>query len=223
MKDYYNQRAPEYDEWFYRKGKYDRGRDPNAQWFSEVQTVFDALDSFEFKGDILEIASGTGIWTERLVKNASMVTCLDSSEEMILRSKTRIKNSKVKYVIVDFYHWIPGKVYDGVAFSFWMSHVPSSKLDEFASRVSSCLKPKGKMFLVDQQRGSMSTTDDPTLSPTRAEIVTRELNDGREFKIIKHYYSPSEIEACFMKKGIVLKVSLTPSHFYYGLGEKRTM
>lgn len=144
------------------------------------------------------------------MKNASMVTCLDSSEEMILRSKTRIKNSGVKYITADFYHWIPGKVYDGVAFSFWISHVPSSKLDEFASKVSRCLKPKGKVFLVDQQRGSMSTEDDPTLSPTRAEVATRELNDGREFKIIKHYYSPSEIEACFMKNGIVLKVPSRP-------------
>lgn len=220
MKDYYRQRAPEYDEWFYRKGRYDRGREANQTWFSELKTVFEALDSINLNGDILEIASGTGIWTERLVKNARSVTSLDSSKEMILMSKARVASDLVKYVVADFYEWTPEKSYNAVAFSFFISHVPSSKLDAFASKVSLCLKPDGTVFFVDQQRESMSTAVDHTLNSPGVEIANRKLNDGREFKIIKHFYSPEEIEQSFAKNGIRVKVYLTPAHFYYGIGKK---
>ncbi len=220
MKEYYRQRAPEYDEWFYRKGRYDRGREADQTWFTEVQMVFQALDSMNLKGDILEVASGTGIWTERLVKNATSVTSLDSSEEMIEKNKARVNSDLVKYVVADFYEWTPDRTYDAVAFSFWISHVPSSKLDEFASKVSLCLKPDGRVFFVDQQRESMSTAVDHTLNPRGVEVAERKLNDGREFKIIKHFYSPVEIEECFKKNGIRVEVFLTPTHFYYGIGEK---
>ena len=33
---YYRARAPEYDEWFMRTGRYDRGPEHSAEWFSEV-------------------------------------------------------------------------------------------------------------------------------------------------------------------------------------------
>ena len=34
--DYYRARASEYDEWFYRIGRYDRGSEINQRWFNEV-------------------------------------------------------------------------------------------------------------------------------------------------------------------------------------------
>ena len=33
---YYQARASEYDEWFLRQGRYDRGSAQNAPWFTEV-------------------------------------------------------------------------------------------------------------------------------------------------------------------------------------------
>lgn len=41
--DYYRARASEYDEWFYRIGRYDRGREINQRWFNEVAVVKSAL------------------------------------------------------------------------------------------------------------------------------------------------------------------------------------
>ena len=42
---YYRARAGEYDEWFYRVGRYDWGAERNGQWFAEVETVYKALRS----------------------------------------------------------------------------------------------------------------------------------------------------------------------------------
>ena len=34
---YYRARAPEYDEWFLRKGRYDVGADDNQRWHAETK------------------------------------------------------------------------------------------------------------------------------------------------------------------------------------------
>jgi len=217
-KEYYRQRASQYFDWAHRTGEYEGGSEPDASWFADAQTVIDALDSSRLVGDVLEIASGTGILTEELVKNAASVTALDSSQEMIERSMSRLKgNPKVRYVLADFYDWTPDMAYDAVAFSFWISHVPSSRLDEFVSKVSRCLKLGGRVFFVDQQRVAMSYE---ILDRPGGEIATRTLNDSREFKVFKHFYSPDEIKECFLRKGIKTRVSNTPTHFYYVNGEK---
>ena len=76
---YYRDRAPEYDEWFLRKGRYDRGEAHAKQWFSEVAEVQNGLASFLPQGKVLELASGTGWWTEQLVKFADRITAVDTS------------------------------------------------------------------------------------------------------------------------------------------------
>ena len=44
--DYYRARAGEYDEWWFRTGRYDRGPEFNARWRAEVATVEAALDTW---------------------------------------------------------------------------------------------------------------------------------------------------------------------------------
>ena len=43
---YYRARAGEYDEWWFRTGRYDRGAEFNAAWFADVAEVERALDAF---------------------------------------------------------------------------------------------------------------------------------------------------------------------------------
>src|SRR4029079_15409653 len=83
MADYYRARAAEYDEWFYRQGRYDRGQESNERWHREAAEVFAAFDELHVTGDVLELAPGTGIWTERIVQTARAVTAIDASEEMV--------------------------------------------------------------------------------------------------------------------------------------------
>jgi ubiquinone/menaquinone biosynthesis C-methylase UbiE len=75
---YYRARASEYDEWFLRTGRYDRGEEQNSRWFAEVAEVAAALDAFRPAGRVLELAAGTGLWTERLARYADHITALDA-------------------------------------------------------------------------------------------------------------------------------------------------
>ena len=71
---YYQARATEYDEWFMRQGRYDHGPEQNQQWFEEIQSLVEALDMFLPGGRILELACGTGWWTEQLAQYADTMT-----------------------------------------------------------------------------------------------------------------------------------------------------
>jgi len=217
-KEYYRQRASQYSDWSRRTGKHEGGSEPDESFFGEAKMLLDALDSEKLTGDVLEIASGTGIWTEALTRHATSITALDSSQEMIDRCKTRLKgNPKVQYVHADFYAWTPDRHYDAVTFSFWISHVPSWKLDEFTAKISHCLRRRGRVFFVDQQRSAMKYE---VMDQPGGEIASRTLEDGKTFNVVKHFYVPEEITRSLRKNGIETRVSNTPNHFYYARGEK---
>ena len=170
-KEYYRQRASQYSDWAHRTGQFEEVVEPEASWFDEAMILIEALASSGLSGYVLEIASGTGIWTEEMVRNAASVTALDSSPEMHERSRSRLKgNPKVRYVVADIYDWVPDMSYDAVTFSFWLSHVPGSKLEDFVSNVSRCLKLGGRVFFADQRREALIHE---VMDPPGGEIARR--------------------------------------------------
>src|SRR4029453_6237104 len=80
---YYRARAGEYDDWFLRRDRYDRGPELNRLWFDEVEQVRQALHAFKPAGDVLELASGTGLWTEQLLRYGEVgaITAVDAAAE----------------------------------------------------------------------------------------------------------------------------------------------
>jgi ubiquinone/menaquinone biosynthesis C-methylase UbiE len=215
-KEYYRQRAAQFADW--NRGKYDGGADPDSTYFEETKILLDALQAENLRGMVLEIASGTGIWTELLAQTAESVTALDSSPEMLERCRSRLgENPRVRYVVADFYDWVPDREYDAVSFSFWISHVPASKLDQFVSKLSDCLKPGGKVFFVDQQTREVMHED---LVRSGGEVAWRTLDNGKRFKVVKHFYTPEEIRESFLAHRIRTKITCTPAHFFYVQGEK---
>src|SRR3954469_20073525 len=139
QKDYYSARAGEYDEWFQREGRYDRGPEHRARWFAEVDEVRAALERFRPAGRVLELACGTGWWTEQLVRFADSVTAVDASDEVLGLNRLRVGDAKVRRERADIFAWRPDAAYDVVFFSFWLSHVPPERFDGFWARVREAL------------------------------------------------------------------------------------
>ena len=126
---YYRARAGEYDEWFLRQGRYDRGAEANAAWFDEVGALVRALDDFRPCGRVLELAAGTGLWTQRLAVYAETLTAVDASSEVLALNRARVGDRRaVSYVVADLFDWRPAGRYDTIFFSFWLSHVPPERL-----------------------------------------------------------------------------------------------
>ena len=165
--DYYRARAPEYDEWFLRRGRYDRGEAPNREWFEEVGKVREALDRFAPRGEVLELACGTGLWTERLASRSDRLVALDASPEMIALNRTRLGAAEnVEYVQADLFTWRPDRRFDVVFFAFWLSHVPDERFEAFWSLLSDALAPDGRVFFVDS--GAPSGSSGSERSPSSA-------------------------------------------------------
>lgn len=106
--EYYRARAPEYDRWFFREGRYDRGEEATALWFSELEEVRAALARLPLDGaDVLELAPGTGVWTELLVDRARQVTAVDISSEMVEENRRRLADNaqSLSFVLADLFEW----------------------------------------------------------------------------------------------------------------------
>jgi 2-polyprenyl-3-methyl-5-hydroxy-6-metoxy-1,4-benzoquinol methylase len=216
---YYQARASEYDEWFLRQGRYDRGPELNQAWFREVEQVRSALCRFRPSGEVLEFACGTGLWTQHLLGFARRITAVDAAPEVLKLNRERLASSKVRYVQADIFGWQPKALFDVVFFSFWLSHVPARRFEPFWGTVARSLKPGGRVFFVDSRRDPTATAHDHALGDAQGGTVVRRLNDGREFRIVKIFYAPEGLLARLGGMGWQVRVTETPRYFLYGEGK----
>jgi demethylmenaquinone methyltransferase/2-methoxy-6-polyprenyl-1,4-benzoquinol methylase len=226
---YYRARAGEYDEWFLRQGRYDRGPERNRAWFEQVEQVRERLAALQAtlpeNARVLELACGTGLWTERLAAydgRAAHVTAVDASPEVIELNRARLSSAsasasaagrfgQVEYEQADLFAWRPRARYDLVFFGFWLSHVPTERFEAFWRLVSDCLAPRGRVFFVDNFVGKLA-------DQSGGSVARRRLNDGREFEIVKIFYEPAWLEARLGELGFAVDVRATDEYFIYGEG-----
>ncbi len=197
--DYYRARADEYDEWFHRHGRYDRGAAHKVQWQREFAALQTALANVLPYRRALELACGTGLWTERLAAHADSVTAVDAAPEMLEINRTRLDRSSiaqatVEYVETDIFQWHPPHRYDLVFFSFWLSHVPATRFARFWELVDIALAPHGTVFFIDSAYTPNSTALDHKLGTRSDDTEPRRLNDGREYNIVKVFYEPAALQ-----------------------------
>jgi len=207
---YYRARAPEYDDWYHRRGRYSRPPETRRVWAAGVAELEAAVDAFAPTGQVLELAAGTGLWTQRLVRTATAVTAVDASPEVLElnRSKAAGVGAPVEYVLADLFAWQPPRRYDVVFFGFWLTHVPPERFDAFWDLVDRALVPDGRVFLVD---------DGPRPDPgDEAGVSRRELADGRTFDIVKVYWSPEDLRERLAPLGWSADLRVAAGLFLYG-------
>ena len=210
QKRYYAERAPEYDDWWFRRGRYELDPEPLARWQDDVAEVEAALEAFAPRGTVLELAAGTGIWTRKLVRLAERVVAVDANAETLA-----LNTPDAELVQADVFEWEPEVPVEVAFFSFWLSHVPEVRFDEFWTLVRSALRPGGRIFLVDSGAGDAAHTG----TQQAGEEETRSLSDGRTFRIIKRRWSPDELAARVRPLGFELDLRDTANgHFLYGYG-----
>jgi 2-polyprenyl-3-methyl-5-hydroxy-6-metoxy-1,4-benzoquinol methylase len=212
---YYRARAPEYDQWFLREGRYDRGPEHRAAWFAEINAIRLALSNAIEDAHVLELACGTGLWTEQLAHQNRRVLAVDASPEAITINQNRVGADNVRYEVTDIFSWAPRQLFDAVFFAFWLSHVPPERFDSFWATVMAALKPDGLVFFVDSLLEQSSTAKDQAASDG-SSIVRRTLNDGREFDIVKVFYKPPDLQQRLVKLGWEGWVRSSGAFFLYG-------
>lgn len=176
---YYRARAPEYE----------------ADAYTGIDELLpQALEPVPAGSDILELACGTGLWTEQLVRRAAAVTAVDAAPEMI--ELARIRAPQATFVQADLFSWRPARRYDVVFFSAWLSHVPADRFAGFWSMVGAGLRAGGRAVFVDEHVSEAAKE-----RWLASEVVERSLSDGSTHRIVKAYFDPAELVARLHRLG----------------------
>jgi len=176
---YYRRRAGEYDATAY--GDVAAARARIARLVAEMRPA----------GRVLEIACGTGLWTEALAQWADTLTAIDAAPEAVAIARERVRPANVSFEVADVFSWDPGTRYDVIFFSAWLSHVPASRFGQFWQLVGDLLAENGRVLFIDEhidERGKESYVAD------RDDVVERQLGDGSTFRVIKNFVDPPELE-----------------------------
>jgi demethylmenaquinone methyltransferase/2-methoxy-6-polyprenyl-1,4-benzoquinol methylase len=216
---YYRERAGEYDQWWFRTGRYDRGAEFNAAWFADVAIVEAAVCATLERvkpRTTLEVACGTGLFTRLVAPRVETLTAVDASPEVIALNRARVASDNVRYVEADLFEWTPDRRFDCVLMSFWLSHVPHERFDPFWAMVRNALAPDGIACVVDSALDPTSTARDHSVPDGQSGLVTRKLNDGRQFRIVKIFRESDELNRRLAVLGFDARILRTPRYFIYG-------
>jgi demethylmenaquinone methyltransferase/2-methoxy-6-polyprenyl-1,4-benzoquinol methylase len=209
---YYEARAPEYDDWYLRRGRYERGPIHDAAWNAELDAAGRWLDELPIRGEIVELAAGTGWWSPLLASKGEL-SLYDGTAAPLDRARERLVAHQLRAHLHVRDAWAePDRPVDAVFTGFWLSHVPRARLVEFLAIVRRWLKPGGTFAFIDSLADPQSSAADHPAPADDASL--RRLDDGREFTIVKVYYQPGELEAALTSAGFEDALVTTTGRFF---------
>jgi demethylmenaquinone methyltransferase/2-methoxy-6-polyprenyl-1,4-benzoquinol methylase len=212
LRAYYAARAPEYDDWYLRRGRYSHGPVHDAAWQAELDAAGQWLDGLPIRGEIVELAAGTGWWSPLLAEKGEL-SLYDVNEEPLDRARERLLAHGLRAHLHVRDAWAdPDRQVDALFAGFWLSHVPRGRLGAFLSIARRWLKPGGRFAVIDSLLDAQSSArDHPAPAADRS---LRRLADGREFEIVKVYYRPDELRAALLRAGFAAAEATTTGRFF---------
>ena len=216
MRAYYAARAPEYDDFYLRRGRYERGPVHDTAWQAELDQATRWLDALPLGGEILELAAGTGWWSPLLAQKGHL-TITDANREPLAIAARRLEAHGLRAGVVLRDAWEPpDREVDALFAGFWLSHVPRERLGEFLGLARAWLRPGGHLAFIDSRADPQSVARDARLEVDR-DVQERGLADGRRFRVVKVYYEPDELRAALEAAGFErADVQATPRFFVLG-------
>ena len=207
MQEYYNLRAAEYEEKYHRA-------EPARQ--REQEAIAGALRELFAGRTVLEVACGTGYWTEVAAGVAQRVVGVDGSKEMLAIARAKpFAEGKVELVLGDAYALVevPGTFTGGLA-NFWLSHVPRSRMAEFLAGFHAKLEAGAAVFMADDVY--IPGVGGELVTPEGAEDTykRRTLADGTSHLIIKNYYSKADLRELFTPFAADLRIHVGECHWW---------
>jgi ubiquinone/menaquinone biosynthesis C-methylase UbiE len=170
VKEYYDKRAPEYDDWYLGRGLFEP-RDREG-WDAELGRLFSVIGALG-PGRTLDVACGTGFLTRHLRGD---VVALDQSPRMLEEahrqapSATIVEGDAFALPFVD-------QAFDRVFTGHFYGHLEQPERERFlaeARRVANAL------VVVDASRKHSGIDE---------HMSTRVLNDGSSWEVYKRYFT----------------------------------
>lgn len=187
---YYRARASEYEQIYYRDV-------PARQ--AELAAAAEQLHTAAAGKRVLELACGTGYWTQILAQSAESVLASDLSSEMLVEARKKQFARPVEFVLADIHNLPFARArFELIVVGFWFSHEPKEGLAKLIDSVNGCLATGGTVWWIDNNPPAESSVNRSIgIDSFGNNYKHRQLDDGRRFTIIKNYFSPDELNRWF--------------------------
>jgi demethylmenaquinone methyltransferase/2-methoxy-6-polyprenyl-1,4-benzoquinol methylase len=187
MNRYYSDRVPYHDSYMGYAG--------NAEMERLLAPLIGRIEGHLAGKDVLEVACGTGNWTQVLSKRARSVVATDLIGGYLVQARNkRFEKGNVVFKAADAY------TLEGVAGDFnaafaadWWSHMPHSRIESFIDTLHGRLQQGAKVVMLDMMR---TPELDKWFSHTDGEgnaVQKRGLPNGRTYEVIKNFPTEKEL------------------------------
>ena len=140
---YYEARAAEYDDWYLRRGRYAHGPVHDMAWQMELDAATTWLDGLPLRGEIVELAAGTGWWSALLATKGEL-HAYDAAAAPLDRARDRLLAHRLRAHLHVRDAWAaPDRAVDALFAGFWLSHVPRPRLAAFLAIARAWLQAGG--------------------------------------------------------------------------------
>ena len=178
MTTYYAKRASEY-ECIYQKPE-------RQEDLKQLQSMI--AGSFRER-NLLEIACGTGYWTQFACKSAKSIMATDYNEEVLNIARMKdYGNCPITFVKTDAYtlDGVDGP-FSAALVGFWWSHVPKARLNNFLKILHSRLSKRATVIMLDNRYVEGSSTPISRTDEEGNTYQIRKLSDGSTHEVLKNF------------------------------------
>jgi len=185
MQSYYAARAGEYDR-VYQK--------PERQ--SDLRQIEQWLPPLLSGATVLEVACGTGYWTQFIAPAASAVVAIDSAPETLQIARQRVGGANVLFQLGDAYALAEtGRSFDAAFAGFWFSHVPLERQREFLAGLHAALMPGARVVLLDNLFVEGSSSAIAEQDEQGNTYQCRSLSNGSTHRVLKNFPTEAQLHA----------------------------
>lgn len=184
MEQYYAKRAAVYEQ------VYDK---PERQ--HELEWLRRRVPEAFRERTVLEVACGTGYWTQFIARTARHVHACDINEAVLEIAREKpIPRGRASFFKADAVtlEGVPSGC-DAAFAGFWWSHVKKSDIAKFVANLASKLASGAVVAILDNRFAEGSST---AISRRDAEGNTyqmRPLPNGEEYEVLKNFPTPEEL------------------------------
>ena len=183
--DYYRRRAAEYEA-IYAK--------PERQ--ADLDLLKHKIRAKLSGARVLEIACGTGYWTQLIAGVAASVTATDLAEEPMQIARSKTYATMPRFTIADAYA-LPASLgrFDAALAVFWWSHVPRQRIAQFLKSLHARFESGARVVLMDNRYVEGSSTPISEIDVEGNTYQMRRLADGAQVRVLKNFPTEAELRA----------------------------
>jgi len=171
------------------------GYESNEGMEELLSPIIETLEEMIIGRKVLEIACGTGNWTQVLAKRAVSVVAIDISPAALEISRKKLSGYKnVSVIHGDAYDL--GNIVDSFEVLFsadWWSHIPKGMIPSFLDSTMRKLLTESRVIFVDMSLKEDFGQESCHYDRDNNRISRRKLPDGSEFRVVKNFPSESEL------------------------------